>query len=141
MFGLAHPIPRGLAVRRRIPPVAHRHLRRLPDDVQAAHDDWQRTTISLDDLTRAHRLGMAMVDIGDDVTVVEHQLVALGVGGVVAAEVARQSQPARGADEPVAWGDASSPIDSDGCGRPTALCCGGRSWRTWVTSPDWLACI
>jgi len=88
MFGLAHPIPRGLAVRRRIPPVAHRHLRRLPDDVQAAHADWQRTTISLDDLTRAHRLGMALVDIGDDVTVVEHQLVALGVGGVVAAEVA-----------------------------------------------------
>ena len=54
MFGLAHPIPRGLAVRRRVPPVAHRHLRRLPDEVRAAHDDWQRTTISLDDLTRAH---------------------------------------------------------------------------------------
>jgi len=88
MFGLAHPIPRGLAVRRRIPPIANRHLRRLPDEVQSAHADWQRATISLDDLTRAHHLGMAMVDIGDDVAVVEHQLVALGVGHAVAAEVA-----------------------------------------------------
>ncbi len=88
MFGIAHPIPRGLAVRRRIPPVAHRHLRRLPDDVRAAHDDWQRATISLDDLTRAHRLAMTMVDLGDDVAVVEHQLIALGVGNAVAAEVA-----------------------------------------------------
>ena len=88
MFGIAHPIPRGLAVRRRIPAVAHRHLRRLPDEVRAAHDDWQRTTISLDDLTRAHRLAMAMVDVGDEVEMVEHQLVALGVGRVVAAQVA-----------------------------------------------------
>ncbi len=88
MFGLAHPIPSGLAVRRRIPTVAHRHLRRLPDDVRAAHDDWQRATISVDDLTRAHQIGMAMVDAGDDVQVVEHQLVALGVGDAVAAEVA-----------------------------------------------------
>ena len=88
MFGIAHPIPRGLAVRRRIPAVAHRHLRRLPDEVRAAHDDWQRTTITLDDLSRAHRLAMAMVDVGDEVEVVEHQLVALGVGRVVAAEVA-----------------------------------------------------
>ncbi len=88
MFGIAHPIPRGLAVRRRIPAVANRHLRRLPDEVRAAHDDWQRTTISLDDLTRAHRLAMAMVDVGDEVEMVEHQLVALGVGRVVAAQVA-----------------------------------------------------
>ncbi|MGI9644268.1 MAG: hypothetical protein ACR2O6_03050 [Ilumatobacteraceae bacterium] len=88
MFGIAHPIPRGLAVRRRIPAVAHRHLRRLPEEVRTAHDDWQRTTITLDDLSRAHRLAMAMVDVGDEVEVVEHQLVAIGVGRVVAAEVA-----------------------------------------------------
>lgn len=88
MFGLAHPIPRGLAVRRRLPPVAHRHLRRLPDSVQVAHDDWQRATVTLDDLARAHQLAMAMVEVGDDVEVLEHQLVALGVGDVVAAEVA-----------------------------------------------------
>ncbi len=88
MFGLAHPIPRGLAVRRRIPPVARRHLRRLPDEVQTAHESWIRATISLDDLQRAHQLGMAMVDVGDDPEIVEHQLVAIGVGEAVAAQVA-----------------------------------------------------
>jgi len=54
MFGMAHPTPSGLAVRRRVPTVAHRHLRRMPDSVRAAHDEWQRTTITLDELSRAH---------------------------------------------------------------------------------------
>ncbi|NND73407.1 MAG: hypothetical protein HKN44_00205 [Ilumatobacter sp.] len=88
MFGLAHPIPEsGLAVRRRVPAIAQRHLRRLPDSVQHEHARWERTTISLDDLTRAHQLAMAMVDVGDDMADVEHQLLALGVAGAVAAEV------------------------------------------------------
>jgi len=88
MFGLAHAIPSGLAVRRRIPVVAQRHLKRMPDTVRAAHDEWQRTTVTLDELTRAHQLAMAMLDAGDGVDAVEHQLVALGVGGTTAAEVA-----------------------------------------------------
>jgi hypothetical protein len=88
MFGMAHPTPSGLAVRRRVPTVAHRHLRRMPDSVRAAHDEWQRTTITLDELSRAHRLAMAMVESGDEPTVVEHQLVALGVRDATAAEVA-----------------------------------------------------
>lgn len=40
MFGLAQPLSDGFAVRRKVPTVAQRHLRRLPDDVQAAHEDW-----------------------------------------------------------------------------------------------------
>ena len=88
MFGLAHPIPGGLAVRRRLPPIAFRHLRRLPTDLQATHASWMRTTVTLDALTRAHRLATAMFDIGDDPSVIEHQLVALGVRDAVAAEAA-----------------------------------------------------
>jgi hypothetical protein len=94
MFGLAHPIAiggrddAGLAIRRRIPPIAQRHLRRMPDDVQRQHADWEQTSISLDDLTRAHQLALAMVEVGDDTAVVEHQLLALGVGTAVAAQVA-----------------------------------------------------
>lgn len=88
MFGLAHPIPAGLAVRRRVPAIGHRHLRRMPVSVRLAHDEWQSASISLDELTRAHQLALAMVDAGDGVEVVEHQLVALGVGDVTAAEVA-----------------------------------------------------
>ena len=88
MFGLAHPIPSGLAVRRRVPPVAFRHLRRMPEPVQRAHADWVHAAISLDDLTRAHHLALAMREIGDDDAVIEHHLVALGIHDSVAATVA-----------------------------------------------------
>lgn len=45
MFGLAHHHQGGLAVRRRLPEVAARHLQRLPPDVQAVHREWvARTT-------------------------------------------------------------------------------------------------
>jgi hypothetical protein len=88
MFGLAHPLPSGLAVRRRVPAVAYRHLRRMPEPVQRAHDDWIRTTISLDDLSRAHHLALAMREVGDDDTMIEHHLVALGIHDSVAATVA-----------------------------------------------------
>jgi hypothetical protein len=88
MFGLAHPVDGGLAVRRRIPPVSLRHLQRMPEQLQTAHRDWQCTTISLDELTRAHRLATVMVEVGDDTAVIEHHLVALGVSDAVAAEAA-----------------------------------------------------
>jgi hypothetical protein len=48
MFGLAQPLSDGFAVRRRLPQVAQRHLRRLPADLQAAHDDWVRRIVRLD---------------------------------------------------------------------------------------------
>ncbi len=48
MFGLAQPLSDGFAVRRRFPTVAQRHLRRLPDDMQADHDEWARRTTVLD---------------------------------------------------------------------------------------------
>ncbi len=88
MFGLAHPVDQGLAVRRRIPQVTLRHLQRMPEPLQAAHHEWQTTTIGIDELTRAHRLATTMLDLGDDSTVIEHHLVALGVSDAVAAEVA-----------------------------------------------------
>lgn len=48
MFGLAQPQSDGFAVRRRLPTVAQRHLRRLPDDLQAAHAEWARRTTVVD---------------------------------------------------------------------------------------------
>jgi hypothetical protein len=88
MFGLAHPIPDGLAVRRRVPPVSTRHLQRMPLDLQAAHERWQRATIGLDELTRAHQLATTMLRLGDDTSVIEHHLIALGVSDAVAAAAA-----------------------------------------------------
>jgi len=88
MFGLAHPIDSGLAVRRRIPAISLRHLQRMPEPLQAAHHDWQCTPVRLDELTRAHQLATTMVELGDDMSLIEHHLVALGVRDAVAAEAA-----------------------------------------------------
>ena len=44
--------------------------------------------VDVDEFTRAHRLATAMLDLGDESTVIEHHLVALGVSDAVAAEVA-----------------------------------------------------
>lgn len=89
MFGLAHPLPSGgLAVRRRIPRIAHRHLRRMPDDLQRAHAVWDLGSVAPEPLTRAHQLAMTMIDVGDDAVLVEHQLVALGVDATTAEQVA-----------------------------------------------------
>ena len=60
MFGLAHPLSDGLAVRRRFPPIALRHLRKLPDDIQAAHADWDRNTVRID----ARDLERHLIDAG-----------------------------------------------------------------------------
>jgi hypothetical protein len=92
MFGLAHQTSDGIAVRRRIPTVAHRHLRRMPDAVQRAHHEWARATIDVDEFSRAHRLALAMLDAGDETTAIEHQLVAIGITDAVAAEVADNAQ-------------------------------------------------
>jgi hypothetical protein len=89
MFGLAHQLPDGgLAVRRRVPDVAHRHLRRMPHDVQRLHHEWQTSTVGLDALGRAHRFAMTMLEVGDDPTLIEPQLRALGVSRAVAEQVA-----------------------------------------------------
>jgi hypothetical protein len=45
MFGLAQSLSDGYAVRRRIPQVAQRHLRRLPEEVQAAHQAFHRLSV------------------------------------------------------------------------------------------------
>ena len=60
MFGLAQPLSDGYAVRRRIPQVAMRHLRRLPDDVQVAHAEWLSATVRID----IHELEQHLISAG-----------------------------------------------------------------------------
>ena len=64
MFGLAQPLSDGFAVRRRFPTVAQRHLKRLPDDLQATHDEWARRTVTLDRREIERRLIDAGVPAG-----------------------------------------------------------------------------
>ena len=88
MFGLAHPIDGGIAVRRRLPPISSRHLQRMPDDVQAAHRAWEQTPIAYDELSRAHQLAQVLSQTGEEAALIEHRLVAVGVRDAVAAEAA-----------------------------------------------------
>lgn len=88
MFGLAHQTSDGIAVRRKIPMVAHRHLRRMPDAVRRAHDEWVSAEIDVDEFDRAHRLALVLLESGDDAATIEHHLVALGVTDGTAAQVA-----------------------------------------------------
>ena len=86
LFGVSQRVPGGLAVRRKVPPVAGRHLARMPDTLRAMHVPWQTREYSLSDLQRGRTLAEVMVNAGDDPEVVERQLLAVGVSPAAAAE-------------------------------------------------------
>lgn len=72
-----------LAVRRMLPPLARRHLVRLPSELQQLHDQWtanKRRTGSLDrHRLRARRLALGLVALGDPFDGAEAQLMGWGV--------------------------------------------------------------
>jgi len=87
LFGMSQPVPGGgLAVRRRVPPVAARHLARMPPGLQAMHSEWQRRECTLSDLQRGRALAEVMMAAGDDPELVERQLLAVGVSPAAASE-------------------------------------------------------
>lgn len=88
MFGMAQPMLDSLAVRRRVPPVAGRHLARMPERLQELHATWQRRPGVATEDERGRRLAETMFTVGDDPEVIERQLLALGVPAVTAAELA-----------------------------------------------------
>jgi hypothetical protein len=88
LFGVSQPVTDGLAVRRRLPPVAARHLARMPSGLQELHHTWRVREVSLDDLERGRMLATAMVAAGDAHEVVERQLLALGISPAAAVEAA-----------------------------------------------------
>ena len=87
MFGAAHQHSDGYAVRRRLPEIARRHLVRMPESVQAAHQRWVGVAIDLDSLDRGRLLAEAMLAAGDDRELIEAQLVKLGCSAPTAAAV------------------------------------------------------
>lgn len=88
LFGVAQPITGGLAVRRRLPPVAARHLARMPTGLQDQHRRWAVRETTLDELQRGVLLAQAMMAVGDDPDLVERQLLAVGVPPPAAVEAA-----------------------------------------------------
>jgi hypothetical protein len=88
LFGVSQPIADGLAVRRRLPPVAARHLARMPAGLQQQHRSWTVRQTTLEDLERGITLAQAMVAVGDDRDALERQLLAVGVSPAAAVEAA-----------------------------------------------------
>lgn len=78
-FDLARiELPDVVAVRRRLPPLARRHLARLPESLQAEHAAWQAADLRTPELERqrrrARKLAMSLVALGEDIDAVERQL-------------------------------------------------------------------
>ena len=71
-----------IAVRRTIPPVASRHLRRLPPEVQAQHSEWAEPQGDEAPLAAARRcsrrVAFTLLEQGDDADHVERVLHSMG---------------------------------------------------------------
>lgn len=94
LFGTIQPVAEGIAVRRRLPPVAQRHLMRMPDVLREQHAHWVVRACTYDDVQRAHALAAAMVATGDSSDDVERHLLAVGIPPAAAlAAVAALSPP------------------------------------------------
>ncbi len=90
MFGVAHETARGIAVRRQIPPLAQRQLRKLPVHLQEAHTDWvSRRSPDPAQLARAVELAAAMLRVGDEPHQLERQLLSIGIPPREAVEAVR----------------------------------------------------
>lgn len=91
MFGGAQPVPGGLAVRRKLPPVSARQLARMPEYLRANHDAWRRTgvTDAAHELHRARLLVEAMRAAGDPPDAFERQLLGLGISPSAAMQAAQ----------------------------------------------------
>jgi hypothetical protein len=101
-----------LAVRRHLPPLARRHLRRLPEALQEEHNAMLEAAArpaALSDRLRSHgrRLALSLLEYGDDQAAAESQLLRWGFHPSLASEcatfanlesarrqAARQAQPA-----------------------------------------------
>jgi len=76
------PMSDTVAVRRNVPPVNTRHLRRLPRELQRAHAEWAEQQLAEPPLAdvrrRARRVAFTLLEQGDDPDHVERALHAIG---------------------------------------------------------------
>ena len=81
-----------LAVRRHVPPINRRHVRRLPPSLQQEHDTWVNARLAEPPLAatrrNARRAALLLLGLGDTRPEVEHTLGAAGFNPAVALEAA-----------------------------------------------------
>lgn len=78
-FDLAQiELPAAFAVRRKLPPLARRHLARLPESLQEEHRAWQEADLRTPELERQRRrsrkLALSLIALGEDLEGTERQL-------------------------------------------------------------------
>jgi hypothetical protein len=92
-FDLACRAGDDFAVRRNVPPVNRRHIRRLPVALQAKHDEWVAAASSTSALDvarrRARRVAFTLYELGDDLGTVERALHTAGFPGPLCREAAQ----------------------------------------------------
>jgi hypothetical protein len=93
-FELAVSDGRGtVAVRRNLPPLQRRHVRRLPAPLQALHAQWAEARLAEEphasSRRRARRLALALFEQGDDADHVEALLSSTGFHPALCADAAR----------------------------------------------------
>jgi hypothetical protein len=93
-FDLACDDGRGtVAVRRNLPPINRRHVRRLPGHLQAAHAEWAEAKLAEAPLAtarrRARQVAFTLLEQGDDPDHVERVLYATGFHPSVCHDAAR----------------------------------------------------
>lgn len=71
-----------IAVRRSIPPVNRRHIRRLPENLREAHEEWVTARIAEPPLASARRnakrMAFTLIELGDDLDRAERALFSAG---------------------------------------------------------------
>jgi hypothetical protein len=82
-----------VAVRKNLPPVQRRHVRRLPAALQAEHADWGEADLdeppAVTARRRARRLALTLLEQGDALDGVEHTLYSCGFHPAVCHDAAR----------------------------------------------------
>jgi hypothetical protein len=82
-----------IAVRRNLPPLNRRHLRRLPSGVQARHAHWAEARLAdpaqAEARRRARRLALLLLEQGDDPDHTERVLAATGFHPAISHDAAR----------------------------------------------------
>ncbi len=84
-----------VAVRRSLPPVQRRHVRRLPTSLQVDHADWSDAQLDEPPVAtarrRARRLALTLLEQGEGLDGVEHALFSCGFHPAVCHDAARWS--------------------------------------------------
>lgn len=124
---------RTIAVRRHIPPVNRRHVRRLPVELQLAHAEWGEPELGDSALRaarrRARRIAFTLVEQGDEPDRVERLLHSTGFHPAVAADGVRWAIDRLHECEtrsPQRWGESEQAAPVGGAsitGTPTLEAC------------------